>query len=481
MQDIFLSNSLTRKKEKVVPLKPREIGLYTCGPTVYDYATIGNFRTYVTSDILVRVLGFNSYDVKYVMNLTDVGHLSGDNVGDADTGEDRIEEAAKKQGKTAWDISNFFIEEFINDIEKINMRVPWKMPKATDHINEQINLIKKLEKKGITYKTSDGVYFDTKEYEKKTKKKYGKLSTLDKIREGARIKKNPEKRNPRDFALWKYSKKGSERHMEWKSPWGMGFPGWHLECSAMSMKYLGESFDIHVGGEDLRTTHHPNEIAQAEGATGKQFVKYWIHVTFLQVEGKRMGKSMGNAYTIEDIEKKGFDPLSLRYLYLTSHYKDTLNFTWDGLKSAQTALQKLRKQMMSLSKSKTRTTLSADKEEKIQKFNRDFITSVNGDLNTPKALSVVWQIIKSNIPDIDKYDLIISFDEVLGLGLRNLSKFEVKVSGKVKDLLEKREQLRAQNKFDQADTVRKKIKKLGFTLEDTPEGPRLKKDPESNN
>lgn len=478
MPDIFLYNSLTRKKEKLTTIKKGEVSLYTCGPTVYDYATVGNFRTYVTSDILARVLGFNSLDVKYVMNLTDVGHLTGDNLGDADLGEDRIEKAAKDEGKNAWDISNFYIKEFMNDIEKINVRVPWQMPKATDHIKEQINLVARLEKKGFTYKTQDGVYFDTKKYEEKTKKKYGALSTLDKRKEGARVKKNPEKRDIRDFALWKFSKKKGERHMEWDSPWGLGFPGWHIECSAMSMKYLGESFDIHVGGEDLRSTHHPNEIAQAEGATGKQFVNYWVHVTHLKVEGKRMGKSLGNAYTLEDVEKKGYDPLALRYLYLTAHYRDSLNFTWKGLKSAQTALKKLREQVMSLSMSKTRTTLSSEKSEKVQKFNQEFVEAVNSDLNMPKALSVIWKIVKSNIPDLDKYDLILSFDEVLGLGLRNLSKFEVKVPEKVSKLVEKREQLRSQNRFDEADSVRKKIKELGFVLEDTPKGPRLKKDPE---
>lgn len=480
MADIYLTNSLTRKKEKFLPIKPPKVGMYTCGPTVYDYASIGNFRTYTTADILVRVLQSQGFNVRHIMNLTDVGHLTGDNLGDADIGEDRVEKAAKKEGKTAWDIAKFYTQAFLKDFEKLNLGKPENFVKATDHINEQIDLVKNLEEKGFTYKTSVGIYFDTKLFEKMTGKKYGELSTMDTVKEGARVEPNPEKKNPRDFALWKFSEKPGIRHMEWQSPWGTGFPGWHIECSAMSMKYLGEAFDIHVGGEDLRQTHHPNEIAQSEAATGKTFVKYWIHVTHLRVDGKRMGRSLGNVYTISDIEKKGYDALSLRYLYLTAHYKDPLNFTWEGLSAAQNALDRLRTAVISGPGRKQRTALSEEKMRKIEKFREKFLEAVNGDLNTPQGLAVLWQVLKSNIPSKDKYDLALFFDEVLGLGLAQIPKSlsaqagRLQIPSEVRKLLPKRERLREEGKFDEADKIRKQIADKGYLIEDTSDGPRLK-------
>ena len=475
MNDIFLTNSLKRKKEKFVALAPPNVGIYTCGPTVYDYAHIGNFRTYITADVLLRTLAFNGYWVNYVMNLTDVGHLTGDNTGNADTGEDRMEKAAKREGKTAWDIAKFYTGVFINDMNLLNLREPNKMPKATDHIKEQIQLVQKLETKKFTYETSDGIYFDTKGFEQKTGKKYGELSTLDKIKEGARVEKNRQKRDARDFALWKFSQKLGHRHMEWESPWGVGFPGWHIECSAMSMKYLGESFDIHIGGEDLRSTHHPNEIAQSEAATGKKFVKYWIHATFLQIEGKRMSKSSGNIFTIGDIVKKKIDPLALRYLYLTANYRDTLNFTWEALNSAQSALEKLRQYMLPLQSDSNRTVLSEVKKEMIDNFNQDFASFINDDLNTSRGLAVLWEVLKSSIPSKDKYELALSFDEVLGLRLGQISNSKFQIPNEVKKLVIEREALRKESKFDEADKLRKKVEKKGYKLEDRPEGTRVRK------
>lgn len=475
MADIYLTNSLSRKKEKFEPINPPNVGVYTCGPTVYDYASIGNFRTYTSADILVRTLKHAGYGVNYVMNITDVGHLTGDNLGDASKGEDRVEKSARKLGKSAGDIAKMYTEAFLKDFESLNLLKPDTFPKATDHLGEQIDLIKSLEEKGFTYKTSDGIYFDTKVYEEKTGKKYGELSTLDEIKEGARVEKNPEKKNKRDFALWKFSKKDENRQMEWESPWGVGFPGWHIECSAMSMKYLGESFDIHMGGEDLRQTHHPNEIAQSEASTGKTFVKYWLHAAFLTVEGQRMGKSLGNFLTVGDIEEKGFDPLSLRYLYLTANYKDPLNFTWGGLDAAQKALRNLRAQALSTKAQKTRTLLSKEKEEKISKYTKEFFEAVYDDLNTPKAVATLWEAVKSNIPGSDKYDLLLSFDEVLGLGLRELEEERFEVPEKVEKLLKKRRELRKKNEFKKADEVRGQIEEEGFVIEDTPEGPRLRK------
>jgi cysteinyl-tRNA synthetase len=474
MAEIYLTNSLTRKKEKFVPIEKGKATMYSCGPTVYQYVSIGNFRTYITADTLLRVLKFNGYKVSYVMNITDVGHLTGDNLGDADTGEDRMEKAARSEGKTARDIADYYTKVFLEDYEKLNLVKPEVFAKATDHINEQIALVKKLEDNGLTYKTSDGIYFDTKAYEKKTGSEYGELSTMDKIKEGARVEANPEKKDARDFALWKFSETPGVRQMEWESPWGLGFPGWHIECSAMSMKYLGDHFDIHTGGEDLKQTHHPNEIAQAEGATGEKFVDYWIHTTFLKVDGKKMSKSLGNVYTVGDLQKKEYEPLALRYLYLTANYRDSLNFTWKSLESAQTTLLKLYETAKFLRSSKTRTVLSKEKQKKVDEYSKEFNKAVNDDLNTPKALSVVWKAVKSNIPSEDKYDLLMNFDEVLGLRIAENAVAE-EIPAEIKKLIEERNKLRDKGEFDKADKLRAELTKKGYQLDDTPEGVRIKK------
>ncbi|RIK52044.1 cysteine--tRNA ligase [Candidatus Microgenomates bacterium] len=414
-----LFNSLTRTVEEVVPREQGKVGMYTCGPTVYSTATIGNFRTYTLSDILSRSLRYLGYDVTHVMNLTDVGHLTGDNEGDSSQGEDRLEKAAKKEGRSAWDVSEGYAQEFFVHMTKLGIMRPEVVCKATDHIPEQIAMVSDLEKNDLTYKIGDGIYFDVLAYEK-TGKKYGELSTLDQIKFGARLEPNPEKKDPRDFALWKFSpKSGAKRDMEWGSPWGVGFPGWHIECSAMSTKYLGDQFDIHVGGEDLRSTHHPNEIAQAEGATGVHpFVKTWVHGAFLLVDGGRMGKSLGNAYTVNEIESRGYEPLALRYFYLTGHYRKQLNFTWEALGAAATALAKLRKTYQNLKSDQTeRTTLSSEKMEQIEKYQAEFRAAIENDLAMPKALATVWGMVKSNIPNFDKVELLLEWDRVLGLGV----------------------------------------------------------------
>ncbi len=479
MADIYLTNSLTRTKEKFTPLKSNEVGMYTCGPTVYNYATIGNFRTYFSADILLRTLKYNGYKVNYIMNLTDVGHLTGDNLGDADTGEDRMVKEAEKERKNAWDIAKEYTNAFLTDFHKLNLEDPENFVKATDHIEDQIDLVKKLEGKGLTYKISDGIYFDTKTYEEKTGFRYGELSNLDQIKEGARVEVNPEKKNPRDFALWKFSYRDGRsfdsaqddasrrRDMEWDSPWGVGFPGWHIECSAMSMKYLGETFDIHVGGEDLKSTHHPNEIAQSQGATGKKFVDFWIHGAFLTVDGGRMGKSLGNAYTISDLEKKGFSALDLKYFYLSGKYNEPINFTWESLTAAQNAMDKLNSQISNLRSQKGRTVLSEEKEIKIENYRNEFTIAINDDLNTPKALAVLWSMLGSSIPSEDKYDLAMSFDEILGLNLESgISNLENIIPDNVKVLMEKREQLRKEGKFEEADKVRDEITKAGYQVFD---------------
>lgn len=446
--------------------------MYTCGPTVYSTPTVGNFRTYTTADLMVRALKYLGYQTKYVMNLTDVGHLTGDNHGDADTGEDRLEKAAKKEGKTAWEIAAAYSTEFLAHMKLLNISMPDVMCKATDHIPEQIAMIQKLEQKGFAYTITDGIYFDTVSYEKMGNR-YGELSTLDEVKEGARVEPNPEKKNPRDFALWKFSPStGSglpRRQMEWDSPWGVGFPGWHIECSAMSTKYLGDQFDIHAGGEDLRSTHHPNEIAQAEGATGKKpFVKYWIHGAFLLVDGGRMGKSLGNAYTVQDIIDKGYDPLALRYFYMTGHYRKQLNFTWEALGASSTALVRLRKMYHQFDAERERTVVSPEKLHDIDHYRVEFATALSRDLDMPGALAVVWEVAKSNIPAMDKRDLLTSFDEVLGLNLMDNGQWTMdkEIPEEIQQLMEKRHALRGEKKWAEADALRDEIVAKGYAVED---------------
>ena len=465
-----LFNSLSRKVEEFIPLKPGHIGIYTCGPTVYDFAHIGNFRTYTTADLLIRILQFNGYDVKYIMNLTDVGHLTGDNAGDADTGEDRMEKSAKREGKSAWEIAQFYAEQFKEDYEALHLTQPERFTKATDHIKEQIDLIRELEEKGYTYQTSDGIYFDTAAFPE-----YGALSNLDEIKEGARVEVNPEKRNPRDFALWKFSPEDEKRQMEWKSPWGKGFPGWHIECSAMSMKYLGPTFDIHVGGIDLRETHHPNEIAQSEAATGEPFVKFWVHSAFMLVQGERMSKSKGNNYRLYDLEKEGFDPLSLRYLYMQTHYRQEMNFTFPALESAQQALTRLRELVVGLKNNPDQGDTNVTRA-----FDEQFAAALNDDLNMPKALAAMWEMLKSDASNTAKLNSLLRYDAVLGFDLAKVREEKSiipleEVPEDVRIMIEERQRFRKAKRYNLADQWRNKIKKKGFEVLDTPKGIEIKK------
>lgn len=463
-------NSLSRKIEEFVPREQGKVGMYTCGPTVYSTATIANFRTYMLSDWLNRSLQYLGYEVKSVMNLTDVGHLTGDNEGDSNQGEDRLEKASRKEGKNAWDIAKHYGDEFVKHLTNYNILMPDVVCKATEHIPEQIAMVVKLEERGLTYQITDGIYFDTQAYEK-AGNVYGELSNIDEMNKGARLEPNPEKKDPRDFALWKFSPTGEKRQMEWDSPWGVGFPGWHIECSAMSTKYLGEQFDIHLGGEDLKSTHHPNEIAQAEGATGhKPFVKYWVHGAFILVDGGRMGKSLGNAYTIADLVAKGIDPLALRYFYLTGHYRRQINFTWEGLTAAATALNKLRGIYQACLGEKERTLLSPEKMEKVQDYTTRFKERLGDDLDLPGALAVVWEVAKSNIPGADKADLLREFDRVLGVGvergIRNQELESREIPVEIDKLIEQREEMRRMRNYAEADKIRADIEKLGYRLED---------------
>jgi cysteinyl-tRNA synthetase len=450
-------NSLTKKAEDFKPINPEIVTMYLCGPTVYDYVTIGNFRTYVLGDLFHRALLFNDYKVKYIMNFTDVGHMTGDNIGDADIGEDRLEIAAAREGRNARDIADFYIKDFLTSYDKLNMLRPFKFTRATDYIQEQIDLVRLLEKKGFTYRITDGIYFNTAKFEK-----YGELSglTAETIKEGARVEPNKEKKNPNDFALWKFSPFNAKRWQEWDSPWGVGFPGWHIECSAMSMKELGETIDIHLGGEDLRMIHHQNEIAQSECASGKKFVKYWIHGAFLQIDGGRMGKSLDNAYTVQDLVEKGFDPIALRYFYMMAHYRSPLNFTWESMHAAQNSLKKLYDIVGGYKES-----LDAEPSER---HISSFMSAISDDLNMPEALAVCWDMLKSNLSESVKLATILRMDKVLGLKLDDAIGYEI--PQKVTDLVKTRQTYRKNGIWDKADIARREINALGYTVEDLPDG-----------
>lgn len=464
-----LYNTLTRMVTEFKPLNPKLVTYYSCGPTVYDYAHIGHARTYIFADILERVLKLNGFNVKRVMNITDVGHLTSD----SDSGEDKMEKGAKREGKSVWDLAKYYTEDFFGMCGLLNIRKPEFIPYATKFIPEMINLIKILEKKGYTYQTSDGIYYDTSRFPS-----YGQLMDLtfkklqNNLKAGARIDVVAGKKNITDFALWKLTPPDVLRQMEWDSPWGKGFPGWHIECNAMAMKYLGETIDIHTGGVDHIPIHHTNEIAQGEAATGKQFVKYWLHAQHLLVDNEKMSKSLKNFYRLEDISKKGFEPLALRYLFLTSHYRNLMNFTWLSLEGAATAYKNLKEQALFLKtseKEKERVSLSPEKLMQIDAFRSEFNSAVNDDLNIPKAVGSIWNMLKSNIPSEDKYDLLMTFDEVLGLDLNKITENsqQITVPDGIKKLAEERKLARDGRNWEEADRIRKKIEDKGYIVKDT--------------
>lgn len=488
-------NSLSRKIEEFEQInKGGEVGVYTCGPTVYFYPHVGNWRTFILGDLVVRSLKYFGYDLHYVMNITDVGHLTGDNLGDADTGEDRLEKGSKREGKTAWDIAKFYSDDFVEGYKKLNMIMPTLDDGkegycvATDHIAEQIEMVKKIEESGFAYRISDGIYFDVEAYEK-AGNEYGRMSNIHKDNVEARVAKNTEKRDQRDFALWKFSPENEKRQMEWESPWGVGFPGWHIECSAMSTKYLGNQFDIHIGGEDHKSTHHPNEIAQTEAAYGKKpFVKYWLHGAFLQVDGGRMGKSLGNAYSLHDIEERGYTPEHLRYFYLTGHYRKPLNFTWESMESAKQTYGRLVEKVLNWSKGVD--VDSADdsvlNKDKMLEFEKRFQEYLGDDLNMPKVLALVWEVVKTkDLNEESKFYLILNWDDVLGLNLELKiqnhqsnkdyqalkSGIEIESNSDLNDeiisLIDQREQARVDKNWSKADDFRDMILKLGYIIKDT--------------
>lgn len=485
---IYFYNTLTKKKQIFKPIKKGRVNFYTCGPTVYSYAHIGNLRTYIFEDILKRVLEYNKYQVKHVMNITDVGHLTSN----ADTGEDKIEKTAKKQKKSAFEIAEFYTRAFFEDCKKLNILPPNIIAPATKYIKEDIALIQCLEQKGFTYKTSDGIYFDTsklKDYGKLTGMNFEKLNKS--LKAGARIEFSPEKKNITDFSLWKFSPQNEKRQMEWPSPWGTGFPGWHIECAVINLKYLGEAFkknafipekaqtiDIHAGGSDLIPVHHTNEIAQVEAATGKKFVKFWLHGELLVLkEAQRMGKSEGNVILVADLQKEGYSPLAFRYLVLNTHYRKPLEFSWQALKNAQEALNDVYNFVYHcLLNSQEKTKSSLKFSPPLSKIKKEFHEVINDDLNTAKALAIFWKLIKKyykeKLNPFETYQLALVFDKIFGLGLD-----KIKLSPlpqKVQSLSKKREKMRKKGQWAEADKIRTEIEKMGFSVTDTTKGTIIK-------
>jgi cysteinyl-tRNA synthetase len=460
-----LYNTLTRSIQDITPLAAPKVTVYTCGPTVYDYPHVGNWFTFIRYDLLIRTLKASGLEPVWVMNITDVGHL----VSDADDGEDKLEKGAKREGKTAWDIATFYGDYFTDGLKRLNFTKPDYLPKATEHIKEQIELVQKLEEKGFTYATSDGIYYDTSKFPRYAD--FAKLD-LDEQQAGARVEINVEKRNATDFALWKFSPKDSQRDMEWDSPWGKGFPGWHLECSAMSMKYLGETMDIHSGGIDHIPVHHTNEIAQSEAVTGKPLANAWMHSNHVTVEGEKISKSLGNGITLEDIEKKGYELAVFRLHVLESHYRSQSKFSWDSLEAAKNRLQDIR----AWADLRHQTTVDVMPDELDQLFGatRDgILAALQNDLDTPTALAVFSKLINymSNIPipGVEgKYtDGTLQFlDDVFGLELST----RPDITEEQKALIQDRQQARADKDWAMSDKLRDQLAKQGLGLRDTANG-----------
>lgn len=474
---IYLYNTASRKKEKFEPVHD-PVGMYCCGPTVYNFAHIGNLRTYIFEDVLKRVLLSAGYKVKHVINITDVGHLTSD----ADTGEDKMEKGAQREGKTVWDIAEFFTSRFMENLRDLNIIQPDIWPKATDHISQMIDIVKELEKNGFTYRTSDGIYFDTSRFDS-----YCKFARLnpDSLRAGERVEMG-EKRSATDFALWKFSPTDKKRQMEWQSPWGIGFPGWHIECSAMAQKYLSLPIDIHCGGSDHIRVHHTNEIAQSEAATGKQFVRYWLHGEFLVLDKGKMAKSDGNFITLDSIKEANIPQLAYRLFCFTAHYRTPLTFSWEGLQASVQSLQNLRSMVPDVDNCGQIDNGITDK------LLHPFYMAVYDDLNMPRAVAALWDLLRDRAIDpVVKRACVSCADEILGLDLlleqRKLSEELIESDGvKIKlisesrlsdtdriNIVEKirvRKTARKSRDFTTADRIRDELGGLGITIKDLPDG-----------
>ncbi len=462
-----LYNTLTKQKEEFKPLEGNEVRIYSCGPTVYSFAHIGNFRAYIFMDNLRRVLQANGYTLKHVMNITDVGHLESD----ADEGEDKMEKAAKKENKDPYEIAAFYTDIFFRDMGRLNIQRPEIIAKATDHIKDMIEFVKVLVEKGYVYETSRALYFDISKLDK-----YPVLSNrnLDDQIAGARVDVDPEKKNPYDFAVWI---KAPENHiMKWESPWGLSYPGWHLECSAMGKKYLGKEFDIHTGGVDHIPTHHENEIAQSKGCTGHIPAKRWMHVEFLQVDGGKMSKSLGNTYTLDQLQEKGIEPLAYKLFCYTAHYRTKLNFTFDSAISSQKALNRLRESYLLHLESEDNNV----EKEKIEEYRKRFMNAVNDDLNMPLAMGIVWEVARNEIKSKQYAKLLIEFDKILGLDIEHSKDYlekeeKIELPEEIKSLVEQRKQTRENKDWAESDRIRDLLKEQGYVVKDTKEGQVIEK------
>ena len=451
--EIYLYNTLTKEKELFKPIDEKEVKIYSCGPTVYKDATIGNMRTNIFQDVLRRVFKYNGYKVKQVMNITDVGHL----VSDGDEGEDKMIKSAKEEHKTPLEIADHYTKLFFQDLERLNLEKPEIICKATEHIPEMIEYVKTLMKNGYAYETSTAIYFDVSKLDK-----YGILSgiNLEDQKSGARVEVDSEKKNPYDFALWI---KAPENHiMKWESPWGMSYPGWHIECSAMSKKYLGEKFDIHTGGIDLIPTHHENEIAQSKGACGKIPANYWLHGEYLLIDGGKMSKSLGNVYLIEDIVKRGYDPLVYKLFSYSCHYRNKLNFTWEGIESTSKSLERLRQGYRKHLEGNEKV-----EESVIEELENKFHLAINDDLNMPAAMGIVWEVVKYPKKSKKLAKLLEKFDTVMGLKIDKQDKKEQEIPEEIKELMEKRQKARQEKNWAEADKIRDEILAKGYTVQDT--------------
>lgn len=457
--DLYLYNTLSRSKEKFIPIGEK-VGIYTCGPTVYNYAHIGNLRTYIFMDILKRILEYNNLPVNSVMNITDVGHL----LADADDGQDKLEVAAKQQNKTPFEIADFYTKQFLIDIKRLNILTPNNIPKATDNIKQMIDIVSELIRSGYAYETDDGIYFEVSKFSN-----YGKLSraNLEQQLSGARVEVNEHKRNPLDFALWK---KADKTHiMQWQSPWGMGFPGWHIECTAMSRRYLGDLFDIHTGGVDHIPIHHENEIAQGEALVGHKMTNYWMHSEFMLADGGKMSKSLGNVYTLDQLASKGYTPIEFRYFCLNAQYRQKLNFTFEGIESAKTAYNRLLASLKLHSSSQVKTDTQL-----LNEYENEFHTAINDDLNAPMALGILWKMVKQN-HSRDIYDLALKFDKVFAIDLDKLPSDDISLPPEVENLLNQRKEARLNKDYALSDVLRDKIQSLGFTVKDGKNGQEITK------
>lgn len=468
--ELSFYNTLSKEKEKFVPIEKNKVRMYSCGPTVYSYAHIGNFRTYVFVDTLRRVIKYNGFELKHVMNITDVGHLESD----ADEGEDKMEKAARKENRDPYEIAKFYTDAFLKDMDRLNIQRPEIITKATDNIEQMIEYVQEIIKNGYAYETSKGIYFDISKLDK-----YPVLSNrcLEDQIAGARVDVDPEKKNPYDFALWI---KAPENHiMKWESPWGLSYPGWHLECSTMGRRFLGEVFDIHTGGVDHIPTHHENEIAQAKGATGKIPARIWMHCEYLLVDNGKMSKSLGNTYTISQLQEKGIAPLAFRLFCFTSHYRNKLNFTFEGAYGAQKALERLYDGYV-----KNTNGTDIVEESVIKEYKDKFDNFVNDDMNIPGAMSVVWEVVRNAKKSSQFSKLLLEFDKVLGLDIINSEKYleEFKNSqaeelpDEIKELVEQRKQARANKDWNKSDELRDLIISKGYSIKDTKDGIIVKKE-----